>query len=346
MKMGVDLVIIYMMMMFGPWVLLCLGIMGLVLISFGKKEARWVIKILGSVILCIILWAFVNVINYIIVYESMWYGIWLALCLTVTVVTVIVQWINKKLLKKKPIHWAKKLAAYVVFYAITLFVLWKGLKPYLEPYPSNWLATNKVYRELAYELYNLELDCYEYERIHKGSDGEIVISFEEHSYLSDHILRRTLQQRDYIVIKTAVEEYMEVNESFQGNKINLDFRIGGSGGPLCSIYNFDPETGEIGTEVPRWFAEGIYANNCTELAEFYHDFSKISASIETIDDMQELANLRNLTYLHLYVGGAVREDKELEKQYLEELNTLLPDCEIHLNQYNIEIRPAWEEFSD
>lgn len=100
MKIGVDLIIIYMMMLFGPWVLLCLGIMGRVLISCEKKEARWVIKILGSVILCVILWAFVNVIIYIIRYDSMWYGIWLALCLTVTVVTVIVQLINKKILKK------------------------------------------------------------------------------------------------------------------------------------------------------------------------------------------------------------------------------------------------------
>lgn len=39
MKMGVGLVIIYMMMQFGPWVLLCLGIMGLVLIFCKKKSS-------------------------------------------------------------------------------------------------------------------------------------------------------------------------------------------------------------------------------------------------------------------------------------------------------------------
>lgn len=345
MEIGVNLVIIYLMMLFGPWVLLCLGIMGLVLISFGKKKARWVIRILGAVILCIILRAFVIVINYIIMYESMWYGIWLALCLTVTVVTAIVQWINKKLLKKKPIHWAKKLAAYVVFYAITLFVLWKGLKPYLEPYPSNWLATDKVYRELAYELYNLELDCYEYEGIHKGSNGEIVISFEEHSYLSDHILRRTLQQRDHIEIKTAVEEYIKENRNFQGKRIDIRFYWGP--GPVYNhLYNFDPWTGEMGDDIPYWFVTGAHVNSCTELVEFYYDFSGISGSVRSMEGIQDLANLCNLTYFQLYVSGAAKEDVNLEEQYLEEINTLLPDCEIHLNQYSIDINPDWENFSD
>ncbi len=87
----------------------------------------------------------------------------------------------------------------------------------------------------------------------------------------------------------------------------------------------------MGTDVPCWFVKGIYANNCTELAENYHDFSGISGRIGTLDDMQELTNIRNLTYLELNVSGMDKEDKDLEEQYLEELNTLLPDCEIHLN---------------
>ena len=258
-------------------------------------------------------------IVYFTMYWAMQFSVWLLLCLIVTVIMAAVQLINKKIRKKKPIHWAIKLAGYVAFYAITLFVVCK----ILEPYPSNWFATNKEYRELVYELYNQELYCHEYREVYKGFYGEFVISFTES-------LGGTMEQRDYITLKNAVEDYMEVNESFQEKRINLDFCLS-SGEPLCNIYNFDPETGEMGADVPWWFVKSIYANNCTELAEFYHDFSGINASVKTLDDMQELANLHNLTYLHLYVGGAVREDKELEKQYLEELNTLLPDCEIHLN---------------
>lgn len=317
------------------WLLLCFAVTVVVaVVQLTNKKIRQLnpvrrtIKLAAYATIGLIMLMPLEIV-YFTMYWAMQFSVWLLLCLIVTVISAAVQLINKKIRKKKPIHWAIKLAVYAVFYTISLFAIMK----LLGSYPGNWLATDKVYRELVYELYNLELDCYEYERIHKGSNGEIVISFEEHSYLSDHILRTTLQQRDYIAIKTAVEEYMELNESFQGNKINLNFRIGGSGGPLCSIYNFDPETGEMGTDVPCWFAEGIYANNCTELAENYHDFSGISGVVRTLDDIQELVNLRNLTYLHLYVGGAVREDKALEEQYLEELNTLLPDCEIQLNQY-------------
>lgn len=338
-KIGVHLIIIYMMMLFGPWMLLCLGIMGLVLIFCEKKVVRRVIKVLGSVILCIILWAFVNVIIYIIRYESMWYGIWLTLCLTVTVVTVIVQLINKKLLKKKPIHWAKKLAAYIVFYAITLFVLWKGLKPYLEPYPSNWLATDKEYRELAYELYNLELDCHGYEKVYEGSHGEIEITF-----IENRNWERTSEQRDYIAIKTVVEEYIKENRNCQGKRIDIRFYLG-SGESQNHLYNFDPWTGEMGDDIPYWFVTDAHVNSCTELAELYHDFSGINAWVETLEDMQELTNMRNLTYLQLNVSGTVSENKALEEQYLEELNTLLPDCEIYLNQNN-NTYPDWDKYSD
>lgn len=116
-------------------------------------------------------------------------------------------WLIKSSLRRSSLRRSrsigKKLAAYIVFYAIILFVLWRGLKPYLEPYPGNWLAIDKEYRELAYELYNLEQDCYGYEGIHKGSHGEIVFSFEEITYHSDHILRSTLEQRDYILINNT-----------------------------------------------------------------------------------------------------------------------------------------------
>ncbi|MDE6530373.1 MAG: hypothetical protein K2K96_06340, partial [Lachnospiraceae bacterium] len=215
---------------------------------------------------------------------------------------------------------------YAVFYTISYFVIMN----LFGSYPGIWLSIDKEYRELVYELYNQELDCHGYEEIYEGSNGEIVIFFKENSYISDPILERTMVQRDYIALKTAVEEYMEVNESFQGKKINLAFRLS-SGEYICDIYNFDPQTGEMGTDVPCWFATGISANNCTELAEIYHDFSGISAWVRTMDGIEDLTNLHNLTYLQLSVSGTVKEDNALEEQYLEELNTLLPDCEIHLN---------------
>ena len=260
-------------------------------------------------------------IVYFTMYWAMQFSVWLLLCLIVTVITAAVQLINKKIRKKKPIHWAIKLAGYAVFYTISLFAIMK----LLGSYPGNWLGIDREYRELVYALYNQELYCHEYREVYEGFYGEFVISFTES-------LGGTMEQRDYITLKNVVEEYMEVNESFQEKRINLNFRLS-SGESLCNIFNFNPETGEMGTDVPCWFNTGIvFANNCTELAELYHDFSGINASVKTLDDMQELANLHNLTYLHLHVSGAVREDKALEEQYLEELNTLLPDCEIHLNQ--------------
>ncbi|MDE6529590.1 MAG: hypothetical protein K2K96_02320 [Lachnospiraceae bacterium] len=316
----------------GVWLVLCLGITAVAAVLqwiSKKKLIHWVIRIAVAATACIIIWMLVDDLIAIIKYGSMWFGIWLALCFAVTAVTVVVQLINKKLRKKKPIHWGIKLAGYAAFYAISLFAIMK----LLGSYPGNWISIDKEYRELMYELYNQELNCYGYESIREGSNGEIVITFKENSHISDQNLETTMMQRDYIALKTATEEFMEVNENFQGKRINIAFRLS-SGRTLCNIYNFDPRTGEMGTDAPCWFATGIiYANNCTELAEFYYDFFGISAGVRTMDDMQELANLRNLTCLQLYVGGAVREDKELEKQYLEELNTLLPDCEIHLNEY-------------
>ncbi|MDE6529522.1 MAG: hypothetical protein K2K96_01970 [Lachnospiraceae bacterium] len=317
----ITFLIIYRFIQLGAWLLLCIAITAIVAgLSSKKKLIRWVIKIAMTITACILIWMLVDDLNYIIKHRYMWFGIWLALCFAVTAVTVVVQLINKKLRKKKPIHWGIKLAGYAAFYAISLFAIMK----LLGSYPGNWLEIDMENRELVYELYNQELYCHGYEGTYEGFPEEIVISFKENSYLD-----RTMIQRDYIALKTAVEEYMEMNESFQGKRIILAFSAI-SQAPICSIYNFNPRTGEMGTDVPCWFAEGIYANNCTELAEFYHDFSGISGGIKTMDDMQELANLCNLTYLQLYFGGADREDKE--KQYLEELNTLLPDCEIHLNQ--------------
>ncbi len=314
------------------WLTLCLGITAVAAVLqwiSKKKLIHWVIRIAVAATACIIIWMLVDDLIAIIKYGSMWFGIWLALCFAVTAVTVIVQIINKKLRKKEPIHWAIKLGGYAVFYTISYFAIMK----LLGSYPGNWISIDKEYRELMYELYNQELACYEYESIREGSNGEIVITFKKNSHISDQILETTSEQRDYITLKTAAEEYLEESESFQGRRINIVFKYS-YGEPLCNIYNFDPRTGEMGTDAPCWFVTGIiYANNCTELAEFYHDFSEISVWVRTMDDMQELANLSNLTCLHLYVSGEVKGNKELEKQYLEELNTLLPDCEIHLNDF-------------
>ena len=310
----------------GVWLVLCLGIVAIaVFIQWisKKKLIRWVIIIAVAATACIIIWMLVDDLSYIIKYRSMWFGTWMALCFAVTAVTVVVQLVNKKIRKKRPIHWAIKLAGYAAFYTISLFAIMK----LLGAYPGNWLSIDKEYRELVYALYNQELYCYGYDRTYEGAYGEFVILFKE-----NRNRERTMEQRDYITLKTTVEEYMGVDESFQGKKINLAFSAS-SQETICNIFNFNPETGEMGIDVPCWFTTGIiFANNCTELVEFNHDFSGINASVETLDDMQELANLHNLTYLHLHVSGAVREDKALEEQYLEELNTLLPDCEIHLNQ--------------
>ena len=111
----------------------------------------------------------------------------------------------------------------------------------MEPYPGNWLATDKEYRELAYELYNLNLDCYEYEGIREGSHGEIVLSFMKNSQVSDQIAH---EQRDYIAVKTAVEEYMERNDGLQEKRIDIAFFLS-PGDDNCHIYNFDSRTGEM-----------------------------------------------------------------------------------------------------
>ena len=304
------------------WPLLCLVVAGVVQLINKKirkkKPTGRGIKLAAYATIGFITLVLLEIV-YFTMYWFLQFSVWLLLCLIVTLITAAVQLINKKIRKKKPIHWAIKLVGYVAFYATTLFVVCK----ILEPYPSNWFATNKEYRELVYELYNQELYCHEYREVYKGFYGEFVISFTES-------LGGTMEQRDYITLKNAVEEYMEVNESFQEKRISLNFRLS-SGESLCNIFNFNPEMGEMGTDVPCWFVKGIYANNCTELAEIYHDFSGISARVGTLDDMQELANIRNLTYLKLYVNGMDKEDQDLEVQYLEELNTLLPDCEIHLN---------------
>lgn len=320
------------------WLLLCLAVTAIVaVVQLTNKKIRQLnpvrrtIKLAAYATIGFIMLMALEIV-YFAMYWFLQFSVWLLLCLIVTVIMAAVQLINKKIRKKKPIHWAIKLAGYVAFYAITLFVVCK----ILEPYPSNWFATNKEYRELAYELYNLELDCYVYEEIYKGSHGEIVISFEEN---------QNWERRDDLAIKTVVEEYIKENGNFQGKRIDIRFCCGSS--PTHNhLYNFNPWTGEIGDGIPYWFVTDAHVNSCTELAEFYHDFSGISGSVRSMEGIQDLANLCNLTFFQLYVSGGAKEDVELEEQYLEEINTLLPDCEIHLNQYNIEIRPAWEEFSD
>ncbi len=322
------------------WLLLCLAVTAIAAVVQKirkKKLTRRAIKLIAYATICFIMLILLEMV-YFTMYRFMQFSVWLLSCLVFTVITVAVLFINKKIRKKKPIHWVIKLVGYTAFYAITLFVVWKTL----EPYPGNWLATDKEYRELAYELYNLNLDCYVYEGIREGSRGEIVLSFMKNSQFSDQVTEITREQRDYIAVKTAVEEYTEVNDGFREKRINIAFFLS-PGDDDSHIYNFDPRTGEMGADVPYWFVTGVYVNNCAELAENYHDFSGISGSVETMDGVQNLADLCNLTYLQMNISGTAKEDKDLVEQYLEELNTLLPDCEIYINQYNSNY-PAWEDF--
>lgn len=174
-----------------------------------------------------------------------------------------------------------------------------------------------------YELYNLEPDCYEYDVIYGGSHGEIVISFEAN---------QNWERRDDVAIKTVVEEYIKENGNFQGKRIDIRFCCGST--PTHNhLYNFNPWTGEMGDDIPYWFVTDAHVNNCTELAELYRDFSGICGSVLSMEGIEDLANLCNLTYLELNVIDMDKEGKALKEQYLEELNILLPDCEIHLNQY-------------
>ena len=153
--------------------------------------------------------------------------------------------------------------------------------------------------------------------------------FTDISHISDRVLERTLEQRDSITIKSVVEEYIQENISFQGKMI-ISFRLG-SQEPINAIYNFDPRTGEMGTDTPYWFVTNAQVNNFTELAEFYGDFAGISGVIYSTEGIQDITNLCNLTYLELYISGTRKEKKDFEEYYLEELNTLLPDCEIYLH---------------
>ena len=330
--------------LFCPWLLLCLGIIAIAVISGEKKLARLIAKIAAGITICALLTVWTHDISYITKHVSMQAGIWLALCLSVTILLIIVHLVNKKIRKKKPIHWVKKLAGYAAFYVAfcvsSLFIIMK----FFGEYPGNWLGTDKEYRELAYGLHHLKLECYEYAGICEGSHKEIVIVFNDTSSFGDHVLRRTAEQRDYVTIKFAVEEYIKENISFQGKRLDIKFRLS-SGETINHFYNFNPWTGEVGTERPYWFATHIDANNCTELAEFYHDFSGISGTIYSMEGIRDIENLTNLCYLELYMSGNAKEEMDLEEQYLEEIKTLLPDCEIYLNQ-NTNIHPDWENFPD
>lgn len=330
---GIFFLLILMIIGLQVWLLFCCAVTAVAAVIqwISKKQlVLRTIRISVYATLCVIMFMLMYLV-YRIMYTLLWLGIWLALCLTVTLITVIVQLINKKLRKKKPIHWAKKTAGYAAFYIISLFAVMK----LLGSYPGNWLGTDKEYRELAYELHHLNLEYYEYDYIYEGSHGETIFSFRSDNVIRDRSLARAIWQRDYIAIKNTVEEYIKMNGSLQEEKIEIEFLAGfgveNAWDYAGFIYNYNPRTGEVGTDDSYWFISNIEANNCTELAEFYHDFSGISASVETMDDIQELANLCNLSYLQLDVGGTVREDKDLKEQYLEELNILLPNCEIHIN---------------
>ena len=321
------------------WMAICLGIIAIVAIIqwiSKRKLIRWVIKIAAVVTACIIILMLVDDLSYIIKYISMQYGIWLASCLTITMIIVLMHLINKKIRKKKPVHWTIKLTGCAAFYVISFFVCLK----LFGSYPGNWLETDEEYRELAYELYYLNLEYYEYDYIHEGPQGEIVFEFRSDDVIWDRTLARTVWQRDFITVKNAVEEYIKANGSFEEERIKIEFLAGF--GPANAweytgfIYNFNPETGETAdADNSCWFVTDIEANNCTELAEFYQDFSWISADVQTMDGIQDLASLSNLTYLQLYVSDTVNEDNDLKEKYLKELNTLLPDCEIYLKHHNI-----------
>ena len=323
------------------WLLLSLGIITITAICGEKKLARLIVKIAAGITLCVLL---ININS--IIKGDLQMGLWLALCLGVTILTLLVQLINKKIRKKKPIHWAKKLAGYLVFYVafciLSLFIIMK----LFGTYPGNYLAVDKEYRTLAYELYNATLERYEYSSISKGDHGEIIISFKDHD-LSDGSQDRTVKQRDHIIIKNAVEEYFKRNGGLQREWIEIeildtvyDIHTWEHAG---YIYNFNPLTGEMGTDAPYWFITGVDANDCTELAEFYQDFSGINCTVRSMEGVQELTNLSSLAYLEL---NGVEEG--LEGQYLEEVSALLPDCEIYINQYDNHLHsnllPAWKEF--
>lgn len=343
-------IIFEMIVLFGPWTLLWLGITAIAFISGKKKIARWIIRIVGPVTLCVMLWVLINALKYIIRRISIQYGIWLTSCLIVTMIIVLVHLFNKKIRKKKPIHWAIKLAGCVAFYVISFFVCLK----LFGAYPGNWLGTDEEYRELAYELYQLNLDCYEYEKIYEGSHGEVFFEFTDISHISDRVLERTLEQRDYITIKAVVEDYIKENISFQGKRIDIWFRYS-NGQTKNHIYNFDLRTGEMGTDTPYWFVTNASVNDFTELAEIYYDFAGIRGSVYSMENIQDLEKLSNLTYLQLYMSDDpylqlymsddTEKDIDFEEEYLEEITTILPNCEIYLNQY-FRVYPDWENFSD
>lgn len=176
------------MMQLAVWILICLGIIAIAAVIqriSKRKLIRWVIKIAAVVTACIIILMLADDLSYIIKYISMQYGIWLASCLTVTIIIALVHLNNKSSVKRNRF---------------------------------SGLATDEEYRELAYELHHLNLDCYEYEKIYEGFYGKTVFEFTDISNISDRVLERTLEQRDYIMIKTAVEEYIQENISFQGKK--------------------------------------------------------------------------------------------------------------------------------
>lgn len=144
------------------WLLLCLVVTAIVaVVQLTNKKicqlnpVRRTIKLAAYATIGFIMLMLLEIV-YFTMYWAIQFSVWLLLCLIVTVITVAVQLINKKIRKKKPIHWAIKLAGYAVFYTISLFAIMK----FLGSYPGNWLSINKEYRELAYELYNLDLDCH------------------------------------------------------------------------------------------------------------------------------------------------------------------------------------------
>lgn len=334
MQTHIILIVFYRLLQLVIWLLLCCAVVAVVDGISKKSMVQRTIKIAAYMTVGIIILMLAHLI-YVIMYSSMWLGIWLASCLTVTMIIVLVHLINKKIRKKKPVHWAIKLAGCAVFYMISFFVFMK----LLGSYPGNWLGTDEKYRELAYELHHLNTEYYEYDYIYEGSRGEIVFTFRSDDVIWDRTLARTIWQRDFITVKNTIEEYIKRNGSFEEERIEIEFLAGF--GPVNAweytgcIYNFNPETGETGADDSYWFVKGIEANDCTELAEFYEDFSGISADVQTMDGIQDLASLSNLTYLQLYVSDTVNEDNDLKEQYLEELNTLLPDCEIYLKHHNI-----------
>ncbi|MDE6530948.1 MAG: hypothetical protein K2K96_09280, partial [Lachnospiraceae bacterium] len=124
------------------WLLLCFAVTVVVAVVqltnkkiCKKNPVRRTIKLAAYATIGLIMLMLLEIV-YFTMYWAIQFSVWLLLCLTVTVIMAVVQLINKKIRKKKPIHWAIKLAGYAVFYTISYFVIMN----LFGSYPGIWLS--------------------------------------------------------------------------------------------------------------------------------------------------------------------------------------------------------------